>query len=105
MMVLWGVLLTAFAAPLQAEPATARYAPVQLQAARDALEQAKRMLRLGRGEAARRLATQAATDARLAWGMTDSAHLRSRAAAIYAQSALIDRNALSLSMKDTKEEP
>ncbi len=92
-----GVLLSF---PVHGEPATARYAPLQVQAARTALEGAKRMLRQGREAAARRLATQAATDARLAWAMTDSEYLRAQAAAIYAGSARIDRNALSLSMKE-----
>ena len=92
--------LLVFALPAHAEPATARYAPLQIQAARNALEGAKHMLRQGREAAARRLATQAATDARLAWAMTDSEYLRAQAAAIYAGSARIDRNALSLSMKE-----
>lgn len=78
------------------EPATARYAPLQVDAARAALQEAQRMLRQGREAAARRLATQAATDARLAWAMSDSQHVRDQAAAIYAASARIDRTALSL---------
>ena len=94
------VLGSALAFPAQAEPATERYAPLQVQVARTALESARRMLRQGREEAARRLAAQAATDARLAWAMTDSQYLREQAAAIYAGSARIDRNALSLSMKE-----
>ncbi len=94
------VLLVLFAAAAQGEPATARYAPAQVDAARSSLETAKRLLRQGRGEAARRLAAQAATDARLAWSMTDSPYLRNQAAEIYAGSALIDRNALSMSMKN-----
>lgn len=94
------VLFVLFAAAAQAEPATARYAPVQMQAARTSLETARSLLRQGRGEAARRLAAQAATDARIAWSMSDSPYLRGQAAAIYAGSALIDRNALSLLMKE-----
>ena len=94
------LLLVLLAAPAQAEPATGRYAPVQVDAARSSLETARRMLRQGRGEAARRLAAQAATDARIAWSMTESPYLREQAAAIYAGSALIDRNALSLLMKE-----
>jgi hypothetical protein len=73
----------AAAAGLHAEPATARYAPVQLQVAQKALDRAERLLRRGEEDAARRLATRAALDARLAWAMTDSAFLREQAAELY----------------------
>lgn len=94
------LMFTFLSFPVNGEPATARYAPLQVQAARTALQAARRMLRQGREEAARRLATQAATDARLSWAMTESEYLREQAAAIYAGAARIDRNALFLSMKE-----
>jgi hypothetical protein len=89
-------LCALFAAPLQAAPATERYAPVQLEVARAALDRAEQMLRQGRGEAARRLAAQASLDARLAWAMTDSPFLRTEAAALHERSARLDFNALSM---------
>lgn len=94
------VVGSVLALPAHAERATERYAPLQVQVARTALDRARRVLRQGREEAARRLARQAATDARLAWAMSESEYLRGQAAAIYAGAARIDRNALSLSMKE-----
>lgn len=95
------VLCALIAAPLRAEPATARYAPVQLQVARAALDRAEQLVRQGRGQAARRLAAQASLDASLAWAMTDSKFLRTEAAALYERSARLDFNALSM----MKEQP
>jgi len=89
-------LLMLLALPVWAGPATERYAPVQLQVARAALDRAEQMLREGRGDAARRLAAQASLDARLAWAMTDSPFLREQAAALYRRSAALDLSALSL---------
>jgi hypothetical protein len=76
------LLFTIFFLPglSMAEPATARYAPVQLAVADAALDRAERAMRRGEVALARRLAAQAALDARLTWAMTDSGHLRREAA-------------------------
>ncbi len=87
------------AGALHAEPATARYAPHQLEVARAAVIEAERLLRRGETRAARRLAAQAALDARLAWAMTDSAYLREQAAALYGRSARLDMGALSVQQR------
>ena len=65
-----------------AEPATARYAPVQLGVAEAALKWAERAMARGEVAAARRLAAQAALDARLTWAMTGSVPLRKAAAEV-----------------------
>lgn len=69
--------------PLHAEPATTQYAPVQLQVAQRELDRAEQLLRRGDADAARRLASRAALDARLAWAMNDSKFLREQAAELY----------------------
>jgi hypothetical protein len=59
------------------EPAgTERYAPAQLGVARDLLERARAAAALGEAARAGELAWQANFDARLAWSMTSSEHLR-----------------------------
>jgi hypothetical protein len=65
-----------------AEPATARYAPVQIQVARAALEAARAAAALGERARARHLERQAQLDARIAWAMSDAARLRAEAANI-----------------------
>ncbi|MGQ0547159.1 MAG: DUF4398 domain-containing protein [Betaproteobacteria bacterium] len=65
-----------------AGPATARYAPVQLAVADAAIDRAERAMARGEAALARRLARQAALDARLTWAMTDSRYLRREAALI-----------------------
>ena len=67
-------------APLHAQPATERYAPAQLRAGYDLLEQARAAAARGDPRLAGRLAWQANLDARLAWGMTKSTALRADAA-------------------------
>jgi hypothetical protein len=74
-------LLTA-AALSHGERATERYAPAQLRVAQDLLERARAAAVLGDFSRAGRLAWQASLDARLAWAMTESAHLRAEAARI-----------------------
>jgi hypothetical protein len=78
-LLLLGFLLAAFA---RAELPTERYAPAQLRVAQTLLEQARAHAALGELELARRLAWQATVDARLAWGMTESTHLRAEAAEV-----------------------
>jgi hypothetical protein len=60
----------------RADPAVAQFAGVQLGMAEAALEQARRALQANDYTAARRLAAQAALDARLAWSMSRSEALR-----------------------------
>ena len=71
------------AAPVFAEQATERYASAQLRVAQKELDRAVALVLRGNTEQARRAAAGAALDARLAWGMTDSAYLRREAAQIY----------------------
>jgi hypothetical protein len=74
------------------EAPTERYAPAQLRVAQALLEQARARAALGEVDKAGRLAWQASFDARLAWGMTESEHLRAEAAEVGgAASALITR--------------
>jgi hypothetical protein len=74
------------------ETATERYAPAQLGVAQALLERARARAALGDVALAQRLAWQASFDARLAWGMTESAHLRAQAAEVGgAASALVMR--------------
>jgi hypothetical protein len=86
-------LLLAAAAPTpNAELATERYAPVQLRVASDFLERARYAATRGDAALAARLAWQASFDARLAWGMTESPHLRAEAAEIGGEAnALIEQ--------------
>jgi hypothetical protein len=81
---------------LHAEPATARYAPHQLEVGRGAMTRAEQLLRRGETAAARRLAAQAALDARLAWAMTDSAYLREQAVALYSRSEALRGGVVSM---------
>jgi len=61
---------------LRAEPPTAPYAAAQLAVAESELDRARAALRVNDHAAARQLAEQAQLDARLAWGMTESAFVR-----------------------------
>ena len=63
----------------QADAATERYAPAQLLVAQRFLEHARAAAALGEPGKAGVLAWQASLDARLAWGMTESEHLRAEA--------------------------
>jgi hypothetical protein len=75
-----------------AEPATERYAPAQLRVARELLESARAAAAAGDLARAGKLAWQASMDARLAWGMTESEHLRAEAAQVGGSaSALVTR--------------
>jgi hypothetical protein len=69
------VLLALFGAA-RADPAVAQFAGAQLTMAEAALEQARAALQAHDYALARRLAAQAALDARLAWSMTPSDSLR-----------------------------
>jgi uncharacterized protein DUF4398 len=69
-------LLVGASCPLQANPATAPYAGEQLDFAQSELDAARQALQTHDYELARLLAAQAQLDARLAWGMTESAFLR-----------------------------
>jgi hypothetical protein len=69
-------LLVGASSALQADPATAPYAGGQLNFAQSELDEARRALQMNDYPLARRLAAQANLDARLAWGMTDSAFVR-----------------------------
>ena len=85
-----GFFLVLFIAALaHAESPTERYAPAQLGVARDFLEQARAAALRGESERAGKLAWQAALDARLAWRMTHSEHLRAEAARIAASAGLL----------------
>jgi hypothetical protein len=68
-------------------PAIADFAPGQLRHAEALLQQAKDALARGDYERTRRLAAQAALDARLAYGMTDSGFIRQDAIAVHEESA------------------
>ena len=85
-----GVLALAAAAagaPAHAQRATELFAPAQLRMAESYLEQARAAQAIGEYDRARRLAQQAALDARLAWGMSDSPYLRRSAAEVHERSA------------------
>ena len=72
------------------ELATERYAPAQISVAQDLLQRARAAAARGDASRAGKLAWQASLDARLAWGMTDSAELRADAARVGGEaSALI----------------
>jgi hypothetical protein len=68
-----------------AEPATAPYAGAQLRLAEETLQRARTAFATHDYVMGRRLAAQAALDARLTWSMTQSAVLRSAAAALNRQ--------------------
>jgi len=76
-----------------AEPATARYAPVQLQIARAALEEARAAAALGERARATRLAWQAQVNARITWAMTEAPFIRRDAADIAQRAAELMRPA------------
>lgn len=78
-----------------AEDATARYAPAQLEMARQSLERAREAMVMGQGSLAGELAWQASVDARLAWGMTDSWAVRAPAARIASEAARLVRQAVA----------
>ena len=69
-------LLAGASSALRADPATALFAGGQLNFAQSELDEARRALLTNDYTLARRLAAQASLDARLAWGMTDSAFVR-----------------------------
>lgn len=72
------------------ELATERYAPAQIFVAQDLLQRARAAAARGDATRAGKLAWQASLDARLAWGMTESAELRADAARVGGEaSALI----------------
>ncbi|HEX6266591.1 MAG TPA: DUF4398 domain-containing protein [Burkholderiales bacterium] len=76
-----------FAMAASAQPATAQLAPAQLRLAESELQLAEEALAQRDYERARQLAAQAGLDARIAYGMTDSAFLRREAAQVHEQSA------------------
>ena len=81
-----GLLATTFA---YAEPATARYAPVQLQIARTSLDAAQAAAALGEAVRAADFAWQAQVDARITWAMTEEPLIRRDAADIAERAALL----------------
>jgi hypothetical protein len=84
------LLLMIPASGFAGEPATERYAPAQIFVAQDLLQRARAAAARGDASRAGKLAWQASLDARLAWGMTDSAELRADAARVGGEaSALI----------------
>jgi len=91
----FAVIAVGLSAPFGArgEPATARYAPAQLEVARDFLDRARDAALLGESALAGRFAWQASVDARLAWGMSDSAAVRVPAAQIYEEANRIAHQA------------
>jgi hypothetical protein len=89
-----GLLVGLLAATLaHAEPATARYAPVQLQVARATLDRAQAAAALGERARAAQLAWQAQVDARITWAMTEEPFIRRGAADIAQAAALLMRPA------------
>jgi hypothetical protein len=70
------VVLLGTCAALHAEPPVAQFAGAQLRMAQAALDRARAALERHDFRTARHHAAQAALDARLAWGMTDSAAVR-----------------------------
>lgn len=75
----------------QAQPATARYAAGQLRSAEALLKRAENARARGEYEQARRLAAQAQIDARLAWAMSDSDHMRSAVSRVYGRVAILEQ--------------
>ena len=78
------LLAAALLVPLavHAEPATERYADVQLQVAQEYLQRARDAAQAGEHSLAGALAWQAVLDARLAAGMTETAEIRVGASAV-----------------------
>ena len=83
------LLLLACLAPALAHAGSAvsDLAPGQLRFAEALLEQAREAMAQGELQRARQLAAQAARDARLAYGMTDSPFLRRDAVQVHEESA------------------
>jgi len=79
--------LVAFSAA--AEPASERYAGVQLQVAQDNLHLAQAAAAAGDRARAATLARQAILDARLTWAMSDAAPLRAAAAEVVEEAELL----------------
>jgi hypothetical protein len=84
---LLGLALAGASGGARAERATERYAPLQIAAARQALERARADAALQDYAGAARFAAQAELDARIAWAMTESAALRRAAAQVAEESA------------------
>lgn len=74
---------------VRAEPPTARYAGAQLGMAQAELDEARAALQTNDRARALQLAAQAQLDARLAWGMTDSAFVRREALELGARAGRI----------------
>lgn len=72
-----------------AQSATAHLAPGQLRVAESALHRAEAALARGDYGLAGRMAAVAQTDARLAWAMTDSEHLRQEAEDVNEEAAFL----------------
>ena len=86
-----GLALACASGAVRAELATERYAPLQIAAARQALERARAEAALLDYADAARFAAQASLDARITWAMTESPALRREAAGIAAESARLAR--------------
>lgn len=79
--------LLLLSATVQAQSDISAFAPGQLRLAERELRSAEEALARGDYDTARQLAAQAGLDARIAWGMSDSAFLRRDAAALHEDSA------------------
>lgn len=88
------IALFALAAVAHADPATAPYAAAQLRFAEAELARADEARARGHYEHAWRLAEQAQLDARLAWSMSDSPHLRQAAAKVSQAAVLLKAAAM-----------
>lgn len=86
-------LLMPFAA--HADRATDRYADVQLQVAQEFLQRARDAAQAGQHSLAGAFAWQAALDARLAVGMTESAEVRVGASAVASEAQRLVRGIAS----------
>lgn len=85
--VIWTVLGLLLSASVCAQQATAAFAPAQLRLAEAELQRAGEALSRRDYDRARELAALAGLDARIAYGMSDSAFLRRDAAELHERSA------------------
>jgi hypothetical protein len=88
----------------RADPAVAQFAGAQLGVAEAALEEARAALAANDYATARMLAAQAGLDARLAWGMSESASIRRAAAELNRRAERLRRQGL-MSEGATKATP
>ncbi len=84
---IFAVIALSCAGIAAAESSVSAFAPAQLRLAEKELQRAQEALSQGDYERARQLAALAGLDARIAYGMTDSAFLRRDAVQVHEQSA------------------